>query len=82
MSSLMTSLGIDRLSLDDRVRLVEELLDSLGADREPHDLTEAQRSELDRRLAALDAAPTSLRSWQEVEANVLGTIRSRAEPLA
>ena len=35
MSSLISSLGIDRLSLADRAQLVEEILDSLECDREP-----------------------------------------------
>jgi putative addiction module component (TIGR02574 family) len=48
--SLMTSLGIDRLPTEEQLRLVGEILDELPE----HALTEAQRRELDRRMARLD----------------------------
>ena len=38
------------LPLEDRLRLVEDLWDSIAADREALPLTEEQRAELDRRL--------------------------------
>jgi putative addiction module component (TIGR02574 family) len=75
MSSLMVSLGIDRLSTAERLQLVGEILDSLGTDREPPPLTEAQRRELDRRVAALEANPAGLSPWEEVEARVLARLR-------
>ena len=75
MSSLMTSLGIDQLSLADRIRRVEEILESFGPDRESPVLSEAQRRELDRRLAALEANPEAVSPWSEVEARVLARIR-------
>ena len=75
MSSLMNSLGIDRLNVNDRVQLVEEILNSLSEDREPPELTEAQRRELDRRLATLDAGTTTMSAWEEVEARVLARLK-------
>jgi putative addiction module component (TIGR02574 family) len=75
MSSLMASLGIDRMSPAERIQLVGELLDSLERDAEPPRLTEAQKQELDRRLAALDANPGAVSSWEEVEARVLARLR-------
>lgn len=74
MSSLMTSLGIDRLPPEEQLRLVGEILDSL-ADRPEPPLTESQRQELDRRLAALDGGTTTVSSWGDVEARVLGRLR-------
>jgi len=71
MSSLMTTLGIDRLSPTERVRLVSEILDSLP-DQSPPPLTEEQGRELDRRLALMDADPEAFSTWAEVEARVLG----------
>jgi putative addiction module component (TIGR02574 family) len=50
MSSLMNSLGIDRLPTDEQLRLVGEILDELPE----HALTEAQRRELDRHMERLD----------------------------
>jgi putative addiction module component (TIGR02574 family) len=75
MPSLFNFLGIDRLSPAERVQLVGEILDSLDADREPPPLTEAQRQELDRRLAILEANPDGVSAWEEVKARVLARLR-------
>jgi putative addiction module component (TIGR02574 family) len=69
----MASLGIDRLTAEEQLRLVGEILDSLAARPEPP-LTDAQRRELDRRIAALDAGAASVSPWEEVEARVLGRL--------
>ena len=74
MSSLLTSLGIDRLSPAERVRLIAEIWDSLP-EQPPPVLTDEQGRELDRRLALMDADPTALRPWSEVESRVLGKLR-------
>ena len=71
MSSLMISLGIDRLSHDERLQLVDEILDTLNEDHQPPPVTELQRQELDRRLAFLDANPSAVSPWEEVEARIL-----------
>lgn len=69
MASLLNSLGIDRLSVEDRLQLVQEIWDSIEAeDVERLPLTEAQKQELDRRVAALDANPEAVTPWEEVEA--------------
>ena len=62
----MASLGIDRLSTEDRIRLVDEILESLPADREPPPLTEAQARELDRRLARLESGESKTTAWKVV----------------
>lgn len=43
------------LPVDQRIRLVEELWDSIAADQEALPLTDEQRAELDRRLDAYEA---------------------------
>jgi putative addiction module component (TIGR02574 family) len=75
MSSLLSSLGIDRLSVVERIQLVQEIWDSLVPDAEQLPITEAQRLELDRRLAALEANPDDVVSWEEVEARALARFR-------
>jgi putative addiction module component (TIGR02574 family) len=70
MSSLLVSLGIDRLSPSERLQLISEIWDSLP-EPPPPELTEEQNQELDRRIAQMDADPMALRSWDEVEARVL-----------
>ena len=57
-----------KLSAAERLELVEELWDSIAAEREdePFPLTDAQRKELDRRLRELDEHPERARPWEEV----------------
>jgi putative addiction module component (TIGR02574 family) len=74
MSSLIDRLGIDRLSHAERLQLLEELLGSIDADREARPLTEAQRQELDHRLTVLEADPTAVRSWEEVQSRILARL--------
>ena len=67
MSVSLKSLGIDRLSVADRLILVEELGDSIAA---AAPLTDAQRAELDRRLADHEANPDDVVSWEEVQSSI------------
>lgn len=67
MSSSLKTLGIDRLSLEERLALVEELWDSIAA---ATPLTDAQRAELDRRLADHEAHPDDVVSWEEVKSSI------------
>jgi putative addiction module component (TIGR02574 family) len=72
MSSLMKSLGIDQLSPAQRILLVEEIWDSIVAEEERSPLTEAQRQDLQRRIAAYEANPKAGSSWEEVKARLRG----------
>jgi putative addiction module component (TIGR02574 family) len=63
----MKSLGIDQLSVPERILLVEEIWDSIAATPEDLPLTDAQRVELDRRLAACETDPTAGTDWEEVK---------------
>lgn len=64
------SLGIDKLDVDDRLALVEEIWASVVADAKAFPLTPAQREELDRRVADDDAYPGDVVPWSEVKAAV------------
>ena len=75
MLTLMATLGIDKLTVADRLQLVDEIWDSLDVEPEPPLLSDAQRDELQRRLAVLEADPTAVSSWEEVEARVLARLR-------
>jgi putative addiction module component (TIGR02574 family) len=49
MGASAKSLGIDKLDVEDRLALVEEIWASIVADAEAFPLTPAHRQELDRR---------------------------------
>ncbi len=70
MSVSVKSLGIDRLGIEERLALVEELWDSIAADSAAIPLTDAQRAELDRRLADHEATPDDVVPWEEVKASI------------
>jgi putative addiction module component (TIGR02574 family) len=58
------------LSLMERLQLVEDLWDSIAAESAGLPLTEAQREEVDRRLAEHDRNPASALPWEEVQARL------------
>ncbi len=74
MSSLMNALGIDRMSPDERLQLVQEIWDSLTDEAEAWTLTDAQREEVDRRWAAHLANPQAAIPWEQVEAEILARL--------
>ena len=67
MSVSIKSLGIEGLSVAERLILVEELWDSIAASTP---ITDAQRAELDRRLADHEAYPDDVVSWEEVHSSI------------
>jgi putative addiction module component (TIGR02574 family) len=70
MTITARSLGIDKLDVDDRLALVEEIWASICADDRRFPLSQAQRDELDRRIADDDAFPDDVVPWDEVKASV------------
>ena len=59
-----------QLPLDERLRLVEDLWDSIAADQKALPLTPAQRAELDRRLDAYELDQNAGRLASEVMADI------------
>jgi putative addiction module component (TIGR02574 family) len=68
------ALNIGDLSPEERLRLIEELWDSLNETPETLPLTDAQREELGRRIDDLESSGPDGIPWDEV----LQQIRSRA----
>ena len=58
------------LPLDERIRLVEDLWDSIAADQKALPLTPGQRTELDRRLDAYELDKNAGRLASEVVADI------------
>ena len=71
MAPTLEALGIDRMSVEDRIALATAIWDSVAA--EPHRplLTAAQRLELERRLADHAAKPDDVVPWEQVKAEAL-----------
>ena len=70
MRASLKSLGIDRLSVEERLTLVEDLWDSIAEDSAAVPVTDAQREELDRRLAEHKARPDDVVPWEEVKETI------------
>ncbi len=75
MPPTMHELGIDRLSVEDRLALAQEIWDSVTQEVEREPLTVAQRQELERRLADSIARPDAVTSWEEVKERALARAR-------
>jgi len=63
---------INKLTPEQRLRLLEELWESLSRDPALVPLTEAQRQELDRRLDDLESGDLAGIPWDEVLAQIRG----------
>lgn len=67
-STLLTE--ATKLSVPDRIDLVEAIWDSVALEIEALPLSEEHRLELDRRLADLEASPEAGSLWAEVRARL------------
>lgn len=66
------AIDIDSLNPDERLRMIEELWDSLNDRPGTVPVTNAQREELDRRLDDLErTGPTGI-PWDEVQKRIRG----------
>lgn len=71
MATTLEALGIDRLSIDERIALVQQIWDSIAAEADRAPLTEEQRRELERRADDDDANPDDTVPWEQVKAEAL-----------
>ncbi len=67
VNASVKSLGIDRLPIEERLTLVEEILDSIAADSGAVPLADTQRIELEKRIAEDDANPHDVVPWDQVK---------------
>lgn len=61
------SLGIDKLPIEDRLALVEEIWDGISTDAKTLELNDQMKAELDRRIEEADANPSAGIPWELVE---------------
>jgi putative addiction module component (TIGR02574 family) len=65
--------GIRELPVPERVALVEQIWDSIVEDEARFELTDAQKAELDRRLARRASSTSCGSDWEDVKRRILGT---------
>ncbi len=75
MASIMQDLGIDHFTVAERLALMHELWDSINAEPGRTHLSDAQRLELERRLAEHEANPGDLIPWEQIKAEALMRFR-------
>ena len=72
--ALLTELYIDRLSVEDRLLLVEEIWDSIAQTEQTVPLTASQQQELELRLREHEQNPDDVVSWEDVKTATLARL--------
>jgi len=62
--------AITALSVEDRIRLVQSIWDSIAAEQAYPELTEVQKQELDRRITDSESNPDNVMTWEEIKASL------------
>ncbi len=65
-----TDLDLSKLTVAERIQLAEDLWDSVAAETGELPLTEAQKAELERRLADFERDPAAGEPWEVVRARI------------
>jgi len=60
------------LNIEERIRIVQAIWDSIAAEQAYPDLTERQKRELDDRINDYESNPDNLLTWEEVKASIKG----------
>lgn len=75
MAPTIQQLGLDQLSIEDRLAVADAIWDSVAREAEAAPLSEAQRAELERRLADSIARPDAVTPWEVVKARAIARAR-------
>lgn len=70
MSRRLKALGIDQLSVAERILLVEEIWDSIVVEAKDLPLPESQEQDLERRLGEYNDNPKAGSSWIDDSARI------------
>jgi putative addiction module component (TIGR02574 family) len=68
MGQALHALGIDSMSVEDRIALVQDIWDSVAIEAGLLLPGAAEKTELDRRLAEDDATPDDTVAWETIKA--------------
>lgn len=72
MSATLQTLGIDKLTITERLAILDDLWENIAAEPDQIPLLESQRDDLQRRLNAIDADPERGSSWEDVKSRLTG----------
>jgi putative addiction module component (TIGR02574 family) len=75
MAPTLQELGLDRISPEDRLAVAEAIWASVVHEIEATPIPDAQRVELERRLADSIARPEAVTAWEEIKARALARAR-------
>ena len=75
MSVSLEALGIERMSIEDQLELVQAIWDNIAANPQRPPISDTLRAELDRRLDDHLANPDDVVPWEEVNAAALARIK-------
>lgn len=75
MQSTLAKLGIDRMTVAEKLSLIGDIWESVAKEVEPAPLTQAQREEVDRRLAAHQANPEAAIPWETIQKEALARLQ-------
>jgi putative addiction module component (TIGR02574 family) len=62
-----------KLSVPERILLVEEIWDTIADENQAFELTDAQKRELDRRLESANRDPGRGRTWDEIKSEFMNS---------
>ena len=65
MSARAKSLGLDKLAIDEKIELINELWADVVADEQAHPISAELAADLDRRIASYEANPDDILSLEE-----------------
>src|SRR5262245_30388122 len=74
MAALLDSEKLKRLSIDERLAMVDQICETIEEDS--FAISPALRRELERRLKEVDAHPDEGSPWEEVEARILNRLNN------
>ncbi|HEV3025351.1 MAG TPA: addiction module protein [Pirellulales bacterium] len=76
MAATIKDLGIDRLSVEERLALLGEIWDSIATEPGPSHLNDDQRRELERRSAEHATNPADVVPWERIKEEALTRLQT------
>ncbi len=76
MAPSLQELGLDQLTIEDRLAVAEAIWDSVSREAASSTLPPAQRAELELRLVDSLARPQAVTAWEEIKQRALARART------